>query len=139
MNTRTIRPILISLACAVAALALCVLLGAVAANRADDPDKLTAPAAYAAVIVSAFVGGAAATRLGGTGSILNAVFFALAYAALHIVAHLIAGGPVRLLPLVALYAAMLFSAVAAGLIFRQRGGSRSKTVRKMKRYSKQAR
>ena len=139
MNTGTIKNIAIALLCALAALALCVLFGAMIANRAEDPAKVTTPAAYAAVVVSAFLGGAVVTRLGDRSSILNAVLFALAYAALHIVAHLIAGGRVEVLPLVALYAAMLLSSVAAGLLFRRRGASRSKAVKKLRRYSKQTR
>ena len=139
MNGSFFKSAAIGLVAAVAALLLLAAVGAFAADRASDPDKLITPVAYAALAVASVVGGTVSARIGGAGLSASAVCGAM-LSIVHLAVHLALGGQLRVLPLIATYAGIVALSFIGGALFgRRRIRSASNKLRKLRRYSRRAR
>ena len=138
MNRSFIKSAVLGLAVAVAALALLAFVGALALEKTSDPDKLITPVAFAALAVASTAGGAVAARKDGAGLAASALCGVM-LSVIHLALNLAFDGRLRVLLLVATYAALVFLSLLGGLLFgNRRSHSASKKLRRLRKRSRGA-
>ncbi len=136
MNRYLLRSAAAGLAVALAVLCALVLVCAFIAGKSSDPAKLITPMSYAILALSAFAGGAAASRIGGYDGLAASAVCGALLSVLHLAVRLALGGGDKLFPLAALYAGIVLFAFLGGSLLRKRGRKSSKSIRKLRKLSK---